>query len=179
MTQREIINDYFNWLYDWVCGRRFSKHVSYRKLLMRLHDTEFTYLIERDENRAADGTELRYRYCTDQDMYDVPECLDGPCSVLEMIVALAIRCEENIMDDPHLGDRTGQWIWNMITNLGLGSMTDEHYDREYIDNVVDTFLNREYYPDGKGGLFRIRDCHRDLREVEIWIQMCWYLDSFE
>lgn len=43
-----------------------------------------------------------------------------PCSVLEMIIALAIRLEEHIMDDPDIGNRTGQWFWDMIVSLGLG-----------------------------------------------------------
>ena len=38
-------------------------------------------------------------------------------------------------------------------------------------------MNRTYSPDGDGGLFTVRNCDRDLRNVEIWIQMCWYLDT--
>ena len=36
------------------------------------------------------------------------------CSVLEMMIALAIRCEEHIMDDPDVGNRTGQWFWKDV-----------------------------------------------------------------
>ena len=81
------------------------------------------------------------------------------------------------MDDPGVGDRTGQWFWGMIVNLGLGSMTDGRYDRRFVEGVLNRFLNREYEPDGRGGLFRIKHCNRDLRTVEIWYQLCWYLDS--
>lgn len=81
------------------------------------------------------------------------------------------------MDDPDVGDRTGQWFWGMIKNLGLGSMTDARFDEEYVESVIERFLNREYEPDGRGGLFRIRNCTEDLRNVEIWYQMCWYLDT--
>ena len=94
-----------------------------------------------------------------------------------MIAGLALRCEENIMDDPQYGDRTGQWFWGMISNLGLGSMTDDRYDRAYVDFVIDRFLNREYEPNGRGGLFTVEKSKKDLRRVEIWYQMCWYLDS--
>jgi hypothetical protein len=130
-----------------------------------------------DENRAKDGIDLRWRFVNDRDLIDVPACLDGPCSVLEMMIALVIRCEETIMDDPELGDRTSQWFWNMIVNLGLGSMTDDRYDSMAVRRNVDRFLYRRYSPDGRGGLFFIRDCEQDLRGVEIWRQMCWYLDS--
>lgn len=93
------------------------------------------------------------------------------------MIALAVRCEEHIMDDPDIGDRTGQWFWNMIVSLGLGSMTDERFDGEYVDEVVDIFLNREYERNGEGGLFTVNDTDRDMRNVEIWYQMHWYLNE--
>lgn len=170
---------YFEWMVDLVCGRRFAKTVSFRRVLSLLHETEFTYLIHRDMSRAEDGIALRYRFSrlNDPRYYDMPAYLDGPCSVLEMMVALAIKCEENITADPDIGDRTGQWFWAMLTNLGLGSMTDDRFDRNYGEYILERFLNREYEPDGKGGLFTVKHCDCDLRTVEIWYQMCWYLDS--
>lgn len=175
-----LIEDrYFDWLYDIVCGGRLSKEISYRKLLMYLYRTEFTYLIPKDQNRAEDGIDLRYRFALGNEypsdlVYDV---LDGPCSVLEMMIALAIRCEENIMDDSRFGDRTAQWFWSMITSLGLGGMMDGKFDEGFVGDTIERFLNRKYRPDGKGGLFTIRNCKRDLRKVEIWYQLCWYLDE--
>lgn len=172
-----INNEYFEWMHDLVCSKRYAKAISYRKLLSRLHGTEFVYSISRDGNRAGDGIELRRRFAEEQDCIDMVDYLDGPCSVLEMMIALAIRCEQSIMYDPDVGDRTGQWFWGMIVNLGLGSMIDSRFDRDYVDDVLARFLNRDYEPDGKGGLFTVKDCNRDLRDVEIWYQMCWYLDD--
>lgn len=178
----EINNEYFEWIYNLVCANRYSKQISYRKLLMYLHSTEFIFSIPRDGNRADDGLALRYRFAYDYaDAHDTEienaeEYIDGPCSVLEMMVALSIRCEE-FMDDPSIGDRTGQWFWGMIVNLGLGSMTDSHFDKERVVDAVNRFLNREYEPNGEGGLFTLRKPCRDLRSVEIWYQMCWYLDE--
>lgn len=177
MTQYAITNEYFNWLSDLVCGRRFSSRDSFRRLLIFLHNTDFTYSIPRDENRAVDGIDLRWQFASERGFSSVPACLSGPCSVLEMMIALVIRCEETIMDDPELGNRTGQWFWNMVVNLGLGSMSDDRFDEIIVRRVVHRFLDREYEPDGRGGLFWIRDCERDLRTMEIWHQMCWYLDS--
>lgn len=82
------------------------------------------------------------------------------------------------MDDPEIGDRTSQWFWSMIANLGLSSMIDKNFDQEYAEEVVLRFLNREYEPDGIGGLFNVRHRSCDVRDVEIWKQLCWYLDSF-
>ena len=181
MTREHICNEYFNWLYNLVGGEKRPKQVSYRKLLRHLHDTEFRYVIAKDKNRAKDGEDLRYRFALAR-YYDVdPDYItdlldDRACSVLEMMVALASRCEET-MDDPGMGDRTGQWFWGMIVSLGLGSMTDDLYDDEYVGQVLDRFMDRQYEPNGKGGLFTIRNFDRDLRTVEIWYQLCWYLDS--
>lgn len=178
MTREEVMNDYFDWLYNAVCKNRYSKHISYRKLLKRLHEIEFTFSMPKDMNRAEDGVDLRYRFAYDYCSPASAETfLDGPCSVLEMMVALAIRCEETIMDNPLIGDRTGQWFWGMIVSLGLGAMMDDRFDEERVDSIIDRFLNREYEPNGKGGLFTVRNCDQDLRDVEIWFQMCWYLDS--
>ena len=165
--------EYFEWLYHIACGDRFAPGISYRSLLAHLHEIEFIFSIPRDSNRAEDGIDLRYRFAHE----DADRYLRGPCSVLEMMLALAIRCEETIMDDPAKGDRTGQWFWGMISNLGLGGMTDERYNRDYVDDCVNRFLYREYEPDGKGGLFRVRNCDEDLRRVELWYQLCWYLDN--
>ena len=179
MTLRDRIrNEYFDWMINVVSNNRFSKEVSFNKLLMYLHNTEFSYSIPKDKNRAVDGVDLRYRFAYEHsDIRDAESYLSGPCTVLEMMVALSIRCEESIMDNPELGDRTGQWFWGMIASLGLGSMMDSCFDRAYVDQVIDRFLNRKYQPNGRGGLFTVRNCKRDLRNVEIWYQMCWYLDG--
>lgn len=173
---------YFDWLYDIVCGDKFSQRYSYRKLLRHLDGIEFTWLLPMDENRAEKGMSLRRHFILDQgyqtdDEYDeMMNELERPCSVLEMMIALASDCE-HIMDDFLYGDRTAQWFWEMIVNLGLGSMYDKKYDPVYIDEVIETFLLREYEPDGTGGLFTIKDCERDLRDEEIWTQLSWYLGT--
>ena len=178
MTFKDRINDeYFDWLCEVVDSKRFSKHVSYRKLLMHLHNIEFTWFIPYDDNRADDGIMLRRKYALAHHDEELSDYISGPCSVLEMMAALAIRCEESIMDDTLFGNRTGQWFWGMIRNLGLSPMNDSNFDAEFVDNVIARFLNREYEPDGKGGLFTIKNCDHDLRTVEIWRQLSWYLGS--
>lgn len=169
--------DYFEWMYDIVCGNQLSRGFGYRKLLTSLHDTEFIYFVPYDENRAAEGVALRYRYCILHDCEDLEWCLDGPCSVLEMMIALAIRCEESIMDDPEIGNRTSQWFWSMVTNLGIGAMHDANFDERLVDEVITRFLNREYDPDGRGGLFRVRGWDRDMRTAEIWHQLMAYINN--
>jgi hypothetical protein len=176
MTLKDKINDeYFEWLLNLVNNSDYSEQTSYRKLLTHLHRKPFRYSIPRDENRALDGIDLRDRFARANDYCD--DFNNGECSILEMMIALAIRCEEDIMDDPHLGDRTSQWFWDMIANLNLNDMTNVAYDCDYVDRALDIFLNRGYRRDGSGGLFRIKNCPKDLRKVEIWYQLCWYLES--
>lgn len=178
MTFKDRIkNEYFDWMYDLVCYEKYGDDISYRKLLMCLHATEFVFILPMDENRAVDGTTLRYRFALSQDQEELADYLDGPCSVLEMMVSLAIRCEENIMDDLEFGDRTTQWFWDMIVSLGLGSMSDARFDKRYVNEVLRRFLHREYEPDGRGGLFTIRNSRRDMRDIEIWLQMNEFLKS--
>ena len=81
------------------------------------------------------------------------------------------------MDDPSYGSRIRQWFWKMINNLGLSGMTNSRFDYDYVDDVIFKFLNRDYSPDGRGGLFTVKNCEYDLRDVEIWTQMLYYLDS--
>lgn len=183
MTFKNRENDlktaYFEWLYQLVCDDKYRKNVSYERLFLKLHNTPFSFSLYMDGNRAADGIDLRYRFGYEngysQDL--ISEYLDDEaCSVLEMMVALSLRCEEHIMSNSNIGNRTGQWFWNMVVNLGLGSMSDWHYDEDYVSKTIDRFLNREYEPNGIGGLFHV-DTGRDLRKVDIWYQMMWYLND--
>ena len=177
----DILNDqYFDWMCALVRDDGYSERLSFQLLLRHLHKLEFVYILDMDSNRAEDGSCLRYRFAYECGYsYDLVDNYigTGPCSVLEMMVALALRCEEDIMDDPEIGDRTGLWFWHMVTNLGLGHMSDDEFDEEYVDEVIDRFLKREYAPDGRGGLFTVARDRGDLREVEIWCQMNWYLEK--
>lgn len=181
MTRNKIQNEYFDWMYEKVCGESFNKSITYHRLFSALHQRRFYYSIAMDANREADGESLRYRFGQEMDIDPVAiaNSIDlVPCSVLEMMVALAIRCEENIMDDDSYGDRTGQWFWLMIINLGLSNETDNDFDSTRVNRILDRFLDREYKPNGAGGLFVVENPPVDMREIEIWYQMHLYLQDF-
>ena len=177
MFRDQIINDYFEWLWNFTKCRGHSQN---RKIITLLHNIEFRYSIPMDANREEDGIDLRYRFITEvgipKNYQEVYAYLDGPCSVLEMMIALAIRCEESIMDDPDIGDRTSEWFWLMMKNLGLDYMSDRKFDRDIAEEKISIFLDRRYKRNGEGGVFVVNG-RRDLRKVEIWYQMCWYLDT--
>lgn len=174
-------DEYFKWLCDIVYTEKPEEYseIAYTKLLSYLHNVRFTYSMQMDEAREQNGIRLRDRYVyLTYGNFDIPEELQhNYCSVLEMMVALAIKCEEDIMNNTAYGDRTKHWFWVMISNLGLRLLTDTNFDESYVEFVIKRFLNREYSPDGRGGLFAIRNCKHDLRKVDIWTQMCWYIDS--
>lgn len=178
MTDENMRRKYFEWLCGFV--KPFVLNRSYRFLMLHLFRTDFYAVIPMDENRASDGIELRYRFGREKRirMSDIANVLDvKDCSVLEMMVALSLRCEEQIVDEPDVGDRTRKLFWSMINNLGLNRMDDESYDSFEVEDRLDIFLNREYKPDGTGGLFKLRRTRHDLRNVEIWYQMMWYLSE--
>ena len=173
----DIKNDYFQWLCDKIIND--ESNIRYSMLMSKLYDTIFIPILDMDVNRSEDGKSLRYRFGLEN---DIPRDLienyldDRSCNILEMLVALSIRCEESIMYDYEYGDRTGTWFWNMIVSLGLGTMNDTRFDEKYVSIVLERFLNREYKRNGEGGLFTIEGIRKDMRNVEIWYQMCWYLD---
>ena len=120
----QIEKRYFDWLYEIVCGKWEPRNLSFHSLLTFLYDKQFVPDNEMDCNRAVDGENLRDRFLDQQndisakDMRAVTETfLHKPCSMLEMMVALALRCEETIMEDADAGNRTGQWFWNMLSKL--------------------------------------------------------------
>ena len=142
MTEIELNNEYFEWMCQLVCNERYSRRLSYQKLLRHLHNIDFQYMLPMDGNRAEDGIDLRYRFGYEKEYEGlmIASYLDNrPCSVLEMLIALAFRCEEHIMTDPDIGNRMGQWFWNMIVSLGLGSMSDSRFDAAYMDDVIYLF----------------------------------------
>lgn len=180
MNRKNVKDAYFEWLLELVCDGKYARRVQYRRLFQHFQETEFTYSIPMDSNRAEDGIELRSRFGS-LNSYDdgmiTAHFGYGHCSLLEMMAALAIRCEEHIMGDSDIGNRTGQWFWNMVINLELDQMTDSKFNEEHVNETLHRLLNREYGPNGEGGLFTVTRHTEDLREIDIWYQMCWHLDE--
>lgn len=182
MPETELKHLYFEWMYRLVCDDRYQNdRMSYRKLLSLMNATPFDISAkdQNDDQRVFDGLNLRYRFAYSEhlDYRQVALELDlDPCSVLEAVIALAIRCED-IMADYAQGDRTSQWFWLMLQNLDLARMNDAVFDREEASYILECFNNNDFDPDGKGGLFYIPGIKVDMRDKEISWQMCHYLDE--
>lgn len=182
MDRQELKELYFQWLYGKVFSwdKDFDERFTFTKLLRYLHSVTFYSSFEMDENRAVDGMDLRYEFgyekgYSDQDITIYLD--DTPCSVLEMMVALAIRCERNFMLDNEYGDRTGQWFRKMLSSLGFSGMYNANFDQDKAEEIIERFLNHEYEANGKGGLFAIKHPTRDMRTQEIWGQLSSYINT--
>ena len=165
--------NYFDWL-GMIAFPDGVQRSEYYDALRKLYDVEFRWSMTMDRNRAKDGEQLRVIF---EDEVGEPCDKFGPCSVLEMMVALAIRCESQIMYDPDEGDQTHIWFWEMFNNLGFSSFDNEFYDEREMRIILRRFLDRDYDPDGYGGPFYIQNFDGDMRKIEIWYQLSYYLQA--
>jgi hypothetical protein len=172
----ELSERYFHW----ICHIAMNGEAgNYQKLLHYLYNKNYRYTHPRDANRESDGIDLRYRfgYLNGIALPEITcELDDKPCSVLEMMVALAIRCEENILLDFEIGDRTYEWFQDMLKSLGV-DQNDDEFNYSYVDSTIEHFLDRDYAPDGCGSLFHLRHPPDDMRRAEIWYQAMWWIDE--
>lgn len=193
---------YFNWLCnlvrvdDYCCKKWYI-------LAKTLHDIDFYWTIPNDDNRATDGVKLRSVWLSSiknesEDLgvalYVPEDSLNGPCTMFEMMVALANRIESDIMQEDIAGNRVWIWFWGMVMHLlsdAIPNNCNWWYDAcnddaitptEYniIKEMVRKCLDREYEGNGRGGcLFPIMRNDTDRRSVEIWYQaQDWLNESY-
>lgn len=164
-----------------------NRAVNRIKMLKHLYVNPFHPLLSDDENRVKDALDLRHDY-----QYQQPESLlpekNHPfsqpkrCRILELMVALAKRCEDQIMTNTNLGNRTGFWFWSMVESLGLINLLDSNWSsesEEKAQRAIYLFITRKYNQDGKGGLFTIPEIDTNMRSISIWYQAMYYLRTFE
>jgi hypothetical protein len=174
-------NYYLGWLVDivWRLGKEAREIESMDLILLEeLDRIEFVPLIPNDDNRAADGIELRNTYLDHNRGGILPDIDGKPCSVLEMLIGLSYRLEfETAQSKWEKSPRT--WFWILIDNLGI----DYKHNRglttgDYIDKIresVTLFVERRYLSSGIGGLFPLKRAKKDQKRVEIWYQMSEYM----
>lgn len=168
-----IEKHYFRWLLGFI-----GNNPDYSIVLEDLFNKEFIWLLEYDENLAENGKSLR------EDFYNSSETIrklvgmygeiEGPCSVLEMMIKLAMDCEYTIMTDGE-HDNTAKWFWIMFDNLGLDEYENSLYDAEEVDEILENFMRRRYDNYGNGNIFRFTKSVTGLKKMDIWIQLNQYL----
>ena len=161
----------------WLIDRVGFKRKKYNNLLVELHYIPFHYSIALDGNRVEDGLELRDEYYLETD-YIGPAIKDKKCSVLEVLVALAIRIETEYIGDPR-EDHPEKIFWEMIENLfdmdKNWRLCGPEIDSQFVHYTVDKWLNRRFNKDGKGSIFPLKRADCDQTICEIWSQMNRYL----
>lgn len=177
-TATPLEERYFSWLYSKVRATRDdAPGMSYMQVCSRMHRVKFNWSIPNDDNRAADGKELRVEFL-DQEEHRDPENGDKEwlgldASVFEVLVALCLRANFNI------GIDVEQFFETLLINLSLtdcfdAALTSER-NRQRVSRVIKKFNERQYSHNGQGGLFPLQDPQSDQREVEIWYQMAAYM----
>lgn len=160
---------YFDWLYAKVMLSD-SPAESYSRLIQKLHNTEFVWLVSGDDNRAEDGLDLRVDFLTAAGLNpDLISDFQFGCSVLEMMIAFSIRAEFQT------DIRPSQWFWEFISNLGLSGFYDDRFNESKVEEDLHNFVWRTYGYSGAGGMFPLTHAETDQRKIEIWYQFCAYL----
>lgn len=145
-------------------------------VLTELHETPFTAVLTDDDTRVMDGMSLRAHF-----RHEDPEVylINHPqysCSVLELLIALAIRMSEEC-------DRPAWACFEMfMCNLGLHRYTDSMKEmhpgpwHNGCSDIVRRFVRRTYKSNGTGGLFPLKRPNiQDQRQVPLWYQMNEYM----
>jgi len=165
-------NRYFQFLSN-IVGRN-----GYDLLLRHLHRIEFYSLVPNDDNRGEDGKKLRDIFFEEVGYMASSSLPEGPCTVLEMLIGLSYRVENELAGNPR-GILAREAFWIFIDNLDLAWCDDVGYlnrlAAEIIDDVIGVLLDRKYMRNGTGGIFPLLKTRKDQRKVEIWYQMSEYL----
>lgn len=157
---------YYLWLDSLVNDGNHSR------LIRCLYESQFRWQFILDENRAAGGLNLRSRYAYDNGI-NVIDVGHGPCSVLEMLIALSDRMTENLSID------IWNCFWILLRNLQLDQFDDSRFDEGRVNYILNIWLDRQYDMYGNGSLFPLREYSGDCRNLDIWGQMnAWIAENY-
>lgn len=166
-----VVNAYFRWLCKLVSP---AKSEEYSLLFHDLHNREFYYIIDKDENRAGDGKYLRYEFGEDAGIDNAELILSGPCSIFEMLIALASRADGSASLDLVDKKSIQKYFWIFMENLGLKEATNQYYDSSEVQHILDRWMFREYDSDDTETLFPGSD-----PDEEIWFQMQKWMSQID
>lgn len=158
-------NGYFNWLMGIIGGPG-----EYKNAIELLWRTEYYSNIPNDQNRAVDGLKLRYYY--EQETGKKCEKI-GPCSVLEMMIRLAMRTESGFLFDQKVGNRTNLWFWDMFFSAGFEKINESGQKKWANAHFLDKFLARETGT----FFFKMAKSPENFGQMEVWEQLCRYISE--
>lgn len=159
--------------YIWLLNKVGFKRRGYDRLMRCLYKIPFEYTINRDRNRVDDARELYFEFADENRLERDKRHLP---SVLEVLIALAIRIDTEYIGDP--SDPDPECIfWEMCCNLGLEKYTDTKYIEDAVTSIIEAWLFRDFDMDGEGSIFPLKDPAHNQRNAEIWSQMQEYLSE--
>ena len=189
-----LVDDYVYFLYRIVQ----NGGENHRKLCVELFKNRFFITRsapKRDVDREKDGLELRKElphkthWLDNMTQDEYPgnvfdyERYQIPCTILEMIIGISKRMSEQLMDEDG-EDKTAQYFWEIIRNLGLDCWDDDNFGWETglapknIGKTCEILCKRQYNPDGTGGgMFPMPGLLGiNQKKMEIWYQMQEYIN---
>ena len=165
---------YYKWLISQIeFPVNFKKN--FNVLFGMLHEREFVWVVNGDDNRVQDGKDLRVEFMHKFDIpNDFPELeFKDYVSILEVMIAVSRICEFVA------GGEAAGWAWRLIDNLGLNHFYDPlDYEKiSAVDEILETLIWRTYDRNGKGGFFPLLFPEQDQTKVEIWYQLNAYVNE--
>ena len=127
-----------------------------------------------DENRSDEGKDLREIFSDECGFDYIPDEINGPCSVLEMMISLSKRWNQEV-SETNEEDNSIIYFWTMIKNLGLEGCTDDKFDPEFVREKLNILLDRDYLENGEGSLFPLKRSKENQKNIEIWYQLQNYI----
>lgn len=181
MNDEYLIKMYLDWLIAQV--DHDDKAFGYDYLFDYLFNTDFVWLanVPLDENRAADGLELRGYFAKSIGLEDGARFINllsqKQCSVLEMLVAFADRLTNLFELDRY------EFFWMFIDNLGLNWANDREFDVDIVSETIRDFMYGTVHgrePKGHENppvLFPCREVYNNMNS-DLYLQANLYLKSY-
>lgn len=144
----------------------------YAGLCETLLMVEFEPVIGNDSDRCVDGLDIRREF--EGGDYSTELSDESPCSVLEMLVALAERTA-NLMYEGGEGESPGHYFWVFMRNLGLDKMKDTGDFRKkqrLIVEILEQFMDPEC---SDVEIVSIKHPPKRWTNLEIWKKVNWFL----
>lgn len=166
---------YFTWLYSQVGDSNITNpNRTYWGMTKQLFTKEFIWFVPNDDNRIADGKDLRYEFVEQSELEDVDlRWMKQGCSMLELLIGLSRRLAFEAEGEAR------DWFWHMLKNLELDIYNDRRQPSSVnqIDEILDRVIWRTYGINGEGGIFPLRYARDNQRKIELWYQMSSYVQE--
>lgn len=178
MRNGDILNDYEEHLME-IVEDKGHPMADYSLLIECLFRIPFESFHPMDNNRISDAKSMREEIISNEyrtSRIDATVVSDRYISVLEVLIALARRMENDILCDPMEEiDHTSDHFWVFLRNLDIEKYSNDNYKELNIRDKVEKWVRREYGKDGFGSIFPMKKPRNDMRKIEIWDQLGDYV----